>query len=261
MMLRSLSLPKREKITSGTKEWADHNVNCINGCYNDCKYCYAKMMAIRFCRATEKTWQNMAIRREAVTKNYRKFSGRVMFPSSHDILDLPQIEEACFTVLAKLLESRNNVLIATKPRINVIRDIDRLFSKYKEYLQFRFTITSIQDNLLKFWEPNAPNFQERLESLIFAFDKGYKTSVSIEPFLDYDPAKLVELIAPFTTESIWLGKMNYIPRRNLSNVEQHYFDDVRKNYEIKHLWEVYTQLTDLPLIKFKDSVRTKLGIK
>jgi len=184
-----------------------------------------------------------------------------MFPSSHDIFDLPQIEEACFTVLARLLESKNNVLIATKPRINVIRDIDRLFSKYKEYLQFRFTITSIQDNLLKFWEPNAPNFQERLESLIFAFDKGYKTSVSIEPFLDYDPAKLVELIAPFTTESIWLGKMNYIPRRNLSNVEQQYFDDIRKNYEIEHLWEVYTQLKDLPLIKFKDSVRTKLGIK
>lgn len=260
-MLKRLSLSKREKITSGTKEWADHNVNCINGCYNDCRYCYAKIMAKRFGRATEKTWHNMTIRQEAVVKNYRKTSGRVMFPSSHDIFDLPQIEEACFTVLTKLLEKNNDVLIATKPRIKVIRDIDQLFSEYKEYLQFRFTITSIQDKLLKFWEPNAPNFQERMESLIFAFDKGYKTSVSIEPFLDYNPAELVELVAQFTTESIWLGKMNYIPRRNLSTVEQQYYDDVRKNYEIEHLWEVYIKLKDQPLIKFKDSIRTKLGIK
>ncbi len=34
----------KEKKT-GTKEWADYNVNCINGCYNNCKYCYAKMIA------------------------------------------------------------------------------------------------------------------------------------------------------------------------------------------------------------------------
>jgi len=259
-MLKSLSLPKREKITSGTKEWADHNVNCINGCYNDCRYCYAKMMAKRFSRATETAWHNMTVRQESVEKNYGKMSGRVMFPSSHDIFDFPQIEKACFTVLSKLLESENNVLIATKPRINVIKKIDQLFSEYKNQIQFRFTTTSINDNLLKFWEPNAPNFQERLQSLMLAFDKGYKTSISIEPFLDYDPIKLVNLVAPFTTESIWLGKMNYIARKNLAVLEQQYYNNVRNNYKKEHLWELYNQLKDMPLIKFKDSIRTKLGI-
>jgi len=43
-------------------------------------------------------------------------------------------------------------------------------------------------------------------SLNFVFEKGYKISISIEPFLDYDPTKLVELVIPFTTESIWVGK-------------------------------------------------------
>ena len=41
-------MSKTHKITLGTKEWADSNVNCYFGCSNNCKYCYAKKMAIRF---------------------------------------------------------------------------------------------------------------------------------------------------------------------------------------------------------------------
>ena len=260
IMINNLSVTKREENKSGTKEWADHNINCISGCYNNCRYCYAKMIAKRFRRATEESWQNMVIRKEDVTKDYRKFSGRVMFPSSHDIFDLPEIEETVLTILSKLLKNKNNVLIATKPRLNVIKYIDKSFSNYKKNIQFRFTITSKQDNLLRFWEPNAPKFQERMESLMLAFQKGYKTSVSIEPFLDYDPVELVKHVEPFTTESIWLGKMNYIPRKNISPLEKQYYTNVRKNYEIKHLWHLYFQLKDNPLIRFKDGIRTKLGI-
>ncbi len=47
------------KITLGTKEWADSNINCYYGCSNDCLYCYAKKMAIRFKRKTEDTWKIM----------------------------------------------------------------------------------------------------------------------------------------------------------------------------------------------------------
>lgn len=259
--LECLEIPKREKVTSGTREWADHNVNCIKGCYNDCKYCYAKIMAKRFGRATEKTWHVMKVRHEMVRKVYRKLPGRVMFPSSHDIFDFPEIEEACLTVLAKLLESGNDVLVTTKPRRRVIQTIDRLFSKYKKRLQFRFTITSKKDRLLSFWEPNAPGFEERLNSLRYAFEKGYKTSISIEPFLDYDPTGLVEMLTPFTTESIWIGRMNYISRRILSKTDRRYYEELRKNYETTHLWEVYNELKGRRLIRFKDSIRIQLGIE
>ena len=63
------------KTTSGTKEWADYNVNCVKGCANNCKYCYAKLMAIRFGRATEETWKDMSIREEMVQKRFRKYRG------------------------------------------------------------------------------------------------------------------------------------------------------------------------------------------
>ena len=107
----------KRRIISGTREWADYNVNCVSGCSNECRYCYAKMMAKRFGRATDETWKIMKINPASVNKKYGKKSGRVMFPSSHDITDDPKIEVACFTVLSNLLESGNEVLITSKPLI------------------------------------------------------------------------------------------------------------------------------------------------
>lgn len=255
----NLQIVTSRKITYGTKEWADHNVNCILGCYNNCRYCYAKMMAKRFGRSTEETWKDMRIRENAVQKTYRKKHGITMFPSTHDIFDFSPFKEACFTVLGKLLESGNNVLITTKPRFSVIQEIVFKFKRYKDNIQFRFTITSIDDDLLKFWEPNAPPFEERLESLKYAKSMNFKTSVSIEPFLDYDPTKLIKIVMPFVTESIWIGRMNYIPRNNLNKTEEFFYNLVRKNYETKHLWLLYKKLNRLPKIKFKDSIRIQLS--
>ena len=202
----------------------------------------------------------MIIREDVVNKQFRKFSGRVMFPSSHDIIDLPDYEEACFKVLENLLKSGNEVLVTTKPRLSIIKKIDKEFSDFKEQIQFRFTITSTNDQLLKFWEPNAPLFQERLKSLQYTFKKRYKTSVSIEPFLDYDPKPLIDTISPYVTESIWLGVMNYIPRNNVRKTEISYYDSIRKNYSEEHLREIYEIFNECSKIRWKDSIKTKLKL-
>jgi DNA repair photolyase len=254
-----LQMINNRKITSGTKEWADHNVNCILGCYNNCRYCYAKIMAKRFGRGTEETWKNMKIREDAITKTYKKMQGVVMFPSTHDIFDFSPFKEACFTVLEKLLETGNNVLITSKPRLSAIREIMLKFEKYKDNIQFRFTITSIDDDLLKFWEPNAPSFKERLTALKCAWTMGFKTSVSIEPFLDYNPTKLIQTVLPFVTDSIWIGKMNYIRQKQANIEEKLFYDDVRKNYDIKHLQLLHHKLSEYPKVRFKDSIVLELA--
>jgi DNA repair photolyase len=254
-------IEKTKKIPTGTKEWADYNINCIKGCYNNCRYCYAMCMAKRFGRATSKTWQNMVIREDVVAQNFRKYPGRVMFPSSHDLFDLPKYEDACFSVLEKLLSSGNDVLITTKPRLVIIKKIEKEFCEYKEQIQFRFTITSVNNDLLQFWEPNAPLFEERLKSLRFAFKKGYKTSVSIEPFLDYDLKPLIVAISPSVTESIWLGIMNYIPRKNIHKNEIRFYNSIRGNYVEEHLKEIHDTFNELPKIRWKDSIKKKLQLK
>lgn len=250
----------KPKIT-GTREWADYNVNCVSGCSNNCRYCYAKMMANRFGRATEENWKIMKIRHEKVNKDYGKKPGRVMFPSSHDITDDPDIENACFSVLSNLLENGNEVLVTTKPNFSTTKKIVSRFDAYRERIQFRFTITSLDDDLLSFWEPNAPLFQERINSLKFAFTEKYRTSVSIEPFLDYHPEELVKYVEPYCTESIWIGKMNYIRRNNLTLFEKKYYENVRKNYTWEHLEEIFFNLKDNPKIRFKDSFGIITGYK
>lgn len=252
---------KTRKKTSGTKEWADVNINCIKGCANDCRYCYAKMMAKRFGRCTEETWKNMVIRREIVEKKFKKYNGRVMFPSSHDIVDNPEIKDACYTVLRNLLDAGNDVLVTMKPDLNVTKEIITDFIEYKPQMQFRFTITSLNNTTLSFWERNAPLFEERFESLTLAYHEGFKTSVSIEPFLDKDPQKLVRKLAPYVTESIWLGPMNYIPRNNISEQDQTIYEEMRKNIDVSHLKEIYEELKDFPNIRFKDSIKIKLSLE
>lgn len=248
------------KLTSGTKEWADHNVNCIIGCMNDCRYCYAKLMARRFRRQTYENWSMMKVRESVTNKSFGEMSGRVMFPSSHDIVDVPDIKEACLNTLGKLLERNNEVLITTKPSFSVIKAIDSRYSKFKQNMQFRFTITSLDNKLLRFWEPNAPLFEERLKSLKYAFNKKYKTSVSIEPFLDRNPNALVKIVQPFCTESIWIGKMNYIPSNVTLSSDLHLlYSEVRHNYDDNHLLQIYNDLKKYPKIKFKDSVINKLS--
>ena len=259
MTITELTPIRKREITSGTKEWADHNVNCIKGCFNNCRYCYAKMMAKRFGRCKEDSWENMIINKRAVDKKYGKYKGRVMFPSTHDITDNSNVKEACYIVISKLLEAGNDVLITTKPKLSVTEEIIKHFYSFKEQLQFRFTITSNSNRLLSFWELNAPNYEERFESLKHAYGSSFKTSVSIEPFLDYTPQTLVYELSPYITESIWLGPMNYIPRNGISRKDEQQYTEIRKNYEIGHLRDIYEELKDFPIIRFKDSMTNRLS--
>ena len=252
-------MSKTRKITIGTKEWADSNVNCYLGCTNDCKYCYAKKMAIRFQRKTIENWKEMVPNHKNIKKEYRKRQGRVMFPTSHDITRESLLN--CLKVLEKLIKSKNNVLITTKPRFECVKKLCHNFELDKNLIQFRFTITSIDNKLLKFWEPGAPLFEERVDSLKYAFTNGYKTSISIEPFLDEDPFILVEKLKPYVSESIWIGKMNYLFTKNYSENEKEYIINIKTINSKKNLLKIINQAKEYnnSFLRIKDSIFNYLG--
>ena len=245
----------------GTKDWAASTINCCTGCANNCRYCYAKGMAIRFNRLTAEEWSIERVRQKDVNRPQRLYAGRIMFPSSHDIT--PGNFEACMTVLDKLIGEGNQVLIVSKPRLDLIREICLEFQKEKGQIMFRFTIGALNDEILKFWEPGAPSFAERLDSLTVAFCSGYKTSVSIEPMLDSDNVlDLILTVEPFVTDSIWLGMMNHI-RKNIRidsaamEAVVRRIEDGQTKERVKVLYEV---LKDDPKIKWKGSFKDILGI-
>lgn len=142
----------KEELLYGTKEWAPYNFNFMNGCSNDCSYCYAKEIAIWFKRKTPDTWKD----EEAVSmkgKSFRKRDGRIMILSSHDIT--PGNIELALEVIGKLLENDNELLIVIKPNFSCVKRLVDQFENFKSAIQIRFTIGSVSDEVLKLWEPGA----------------------------------------------------------------------------------------------------------
>jgi DNA repair photolyase len=158
------------------------------------------------------------------------------------------------------------VLIVSKPSFECIKQICDTFADYKDHILFRFTIGSTNNKTLKFWEPNAPDYKERKQALIFAFEAGYQTSISCEPMLDNKIGKVIDDLSQYVTDAIWLGKMNFAIRRlrtnghldaeNLAVADQllEWQDDAA----IKQLYKKYK---DNPKIKWKESIKKVVGLE
>ena len=145
-------MPDKEKRVFGTTEWAVANANYLNGCSNDCKYCFSKEMAIRFKRKTPDNWKQEEVNLEAFNKNPRYRDGYIMFPSTHDIS--PEHLDLAIDFLKRLLGVGNKVLIVSKPSYPCIKQICDTFTEYKDQILFRFTIGSCECKGAKFSTPN-----------------------------------------------------------------------------------------------------------
>lgn len=255
---------KLEKPVSGTGEWAADYANIQTGCKNDCLYCYAKSRAMRFKWATPVTWKEAKIRPHDVNRSYRKSDGTIMFPSTHDIVE--ENLDDCITVLKKILDAGNSVLIVSKPRLSCIRRLCKEFADHKQRILFRFTIGSAHTPTLKYWEPHAPAFAERLKCLKHAFDQGYATSVSCEPMLDANISRVVDKVRPYVTDAVWIGKANRLRGMISLNCP---CDETAHEYAEKliamqsdaAILAIYDQYKDDPLIKWKDSIKDVAGLK
>ncbi|HPD96162.1 MAG TPA: radical SAM protein [Tenuifilaceae bacterium] len=255
---------KNEKQVFGTYEWAVKNANYISGCSHDCKYCYSREMAIRFKRKTTKNWKIEEVNNKQLEKKAKKVDGIIMFPSSHDIT--PENLSNTVRFLDKLLKADNEVLIVTKPHMIVIKTICEKFLDYKNKILFRFTIGSKNSDTLKFWEPNAPDFTERKSCLKYAFDKGFSTSVSCEPMLDDNIEELVNELNPYITNSIWLGKMNFLLRRLKMNgiKDKETIDKANQLIDLQsddRIKKLYNHLSSNKKVKWKESIKKVVQIE
>lgn len=255
---------KKNKPVFGTTEWAASNVNYLKGCSNDCKYCFSKEMAIRFKRKTPENWKQEEVNWEAYNKSLRYRDGYIMFPSTHDIT--PEHINLAIDFLKRLLSAGNKVLIVSKPSFICIKQICDNFTEYKNQILFRFTIGSNSSKTLRFWEPNAPDYKERKQALIYAFEAGYQTSISCEPMLDNKIDKEINDLMPYVTDAIWLGKMNFAIRRLRTNGQLN--DETRVAAEQLLEWQsdeaikkLYNRYKDNQNIKWKESIKKVVGIE
>ena len=249
---------------SGTKEWAPINRNWQTGCEHGCLYCYAFSNACRFKRVlTREQWLVPYPSMRALTEKPRKLAGRIMMPTTHDIT--PSNIETAETYLRKWLAIGNEFLIVSKPHLACITRLTFNLAEFKDQITFRFSIGSTDDKTLKFWEPGAPDFQERFECLQHAFRVGYKTSVSCEPFLDGTIDDLVAAVAPWVTDTIWIGKMNKpgqrVDKRGWGEPEYRMLQavmDVQTDAAIKALFE---RQKANQKVRWKESIKQVVGLE
>jgi DNA repair photolyase len=83
------------------------------------------------------------------------------------------------------------------------------FSKNNEY---GITLVSLNENFRKQFEPNTASFKDRIKSLEYLHEKGFKTWISIEPYptpnlIQQDLIKILESVS-FVDEIIF-GRLNY----------------------------------------------------
>lgn len=206
-------------------------------------------------------WKNMQVREKEVEKGRRKCKNLVRFPSVHDIT--PEVLEPCLTVLGKLLDAGNEVVIVSKPHKESIEAICENFQAHRQQLRFRFSIGAMDNTLLAYWEPGAPTFEERVESLKLAQAQGFGTNVQIDPM--FDPEHAVDLfhaLEPYVTGDILIGGA----RKIRSRVRPQNEDESRKKEELcakltdEKLLPIYQALKDEPKVRWTKEYNKVAGL-
>jgi DNA repair photolyase len=258
------------KSKDGTQEWSERTVNVLKGCQHGCIYCYACAgNAGRFGKKlgiSPETWATDVRVDEGMLRRAMRpcrIPMKIMYPSTHDIH--PDNLELHLQVIQSLLTHCERLLIVSKPHLPCIRAICREFRENKDKILFRFSIGSADDAVLRFWEPGAPDFGERLACLRYAFLKDFKTSVSCEPMLDGNIEAVVRACRPFVTDAIWLGKVSRL--KSCLSLNHYNTPEVLKETDRLITSQNDTRIMDLygkyrrdRKIRYKKSIKQIVGI-
>ncbi len=252
----------KKKNNFGTREWSGKSFNCCKGCSHDCLYCYAKANAVRRNQIKADEWPNERIQEMKVAIRHRKkYNFQVMFPTTHDIT--PNNLDACITKLRNLLIPGNRVLVVSKPHMECIEKICELLWDFKSQILFRFTIGACDDRILSYWEPKAPAYAERKQCLMYAYNAGFQTSVSVEPMLDSaNIDTLIGELLPYVTHSIWVGTLNHSGQfgKVSDMVLQQAIKKIKRGQTNSIIKSIYRRYKDNPLIKWKAEIKEIVGI-
>ncbi len=242
----------------GTQEWSDKTVNFQIGCQHGCVYCYAKRMNHRFAHSDLLpkivSWTQPVANSMNIEKGWRNTEKVIMFPSSHDIV--PENVDTYLVILEKMLHAGISVLCVSKPHLECITAICECARSYKELLLFRFTISSMDSAILRILEPYAPDAQERLACLKYAYEHGFNTSVSSEPLLGgLDTAtQIIHACSPFLTHDLWIGKLNDVPFFQTPDL-QPILQPIVDAQQDDNILRMYHALQSYPFIAWKDSIK------
>jgi len=261
------------KPKSGTREWSEHSANCCTGCRHGCLYCYAAEMAARFGRIPSREAWTKEVPRRPTIRASRKYTGRIMFPTTHDITE--GNAGACLDTLVALLAAGNDVLVVSKagPHVAPLLVAARELAGDRGRLELRVSLTHLNPAIGKLWEPGAPTAIARCEALGAADAEAIPTSISIEPLLE--PTHATEIVknafwsggdGGATGGEIWIGAANQLRKRTAwcrdlpgLEAEVQYLECWQVPERMREVFERVRRL-GLKQVRWKDSYQRALGI-
>ncbi len=212
---------------------ADYALNPYRGCSHGCEYCYSP-----FVIREEREWGSFV----DVKRNIPKVLAKELKNKTKGIVRLGSVTDPYQKVeedyeitrmcLEQLAKHDFPILVQTKSDL-VTRDID-IYSEIDA--DVGMTITSLDEDFRKKFEPDAPSIDKRISALEELVDSGVHTWAFIGPLLPYhndgadELKKLSERLNEVGVNEIYLDKLNM--RKGIwERMEKILDEDIIKKYE------------------------------
>ncbi len=201
---------------------SDYTVNPYVGCEYGCTYCYARFMK-RFTDHKEEWGKFVDVKINAPIllqhEIEKKRVGKVWISGVCDpyqpLEKKYKLTKSCLEIL---LEHDWPVTIQTKSPL-LLRDLE-LLRRFNN-IEVGFTITTADGKIKKYFEPNTPLVEERIEALDKLHSAGIRTFAMIAPILPNAEG----LVAPLN------GKVDYVL---IDRMNYHHADWVYRRYELEY---------------------------
>lgn len=194
--------------TSGLRD-SKYSINPYRGCTHNCVYCYAPYILREKRPWGEFVDVKVNAPEALIRETTRKKKGTILISS---VTDPYQPVEEKFKITRKILEKLKDkefsISILTKSAL-VIRDLD-LLKKFN--CEIGMTITTLDENFAKIFEPNSSSPERRLEVLRYFKVSGFKTYIFFGPLLpfisDINLEKTINRFALTKPDKIYVNKLN-----------------------------------------------------
>jgi len=193
------------------REYSPLALNIYSGCGHGCKYCYAPSATYK----TREAFERPGARRDIIHRVQRdaeKLAGDkrpVLLCFTCDPYQPFDMEHMNTRQVIRVMNRYNlTVRVLTKGGMRAVRDFDLLGQNRKN--EFGATLTFIDPEASRKWEPRAALPQERMDALKTAHDAGIRTWVSLEPVIDTEQTlELIRMTVGFV-DVFKVGKLNYL---------------------------------------------------
>ena len=195
------------------REYSPFAMNYFKGCDHGCRYCYVPRMMKVF--NSQYCHDNVSVNMAGLWKEAERFSKskncgeQVLLSFTGDPycgLESGETRD----VLCAFHEHDIHCSVLTKNPGKAIKDIDIMSDM--AYFKMGTTLTLLDPDLSKMWEPGAPIGEERIKALKVFADNGIKTWASFEPVICPDDSlRMLSIVADFI-DHVKIGKINNHPQ-------------------------------------------------